>query len=1499
MESLAESSERIAGKAAAQKLLDSWPEAGHQPLDPTAEWAEAAIEELGAAYRRAPTMIRAALNGAQTAAASLSPRPFQGILECLQNADDLGATELRVTVRREPRRELLIAHDGKPVSLADAAAMSLPWLSTKRGDAQSSGRFGIGQQTLRALGDTIEVHSPPFHFELQDDGPRVACAGEGIRSTYNPEARETIVAVPLREAIDDGDVADAVANLGVRCLIFLRTVRRLIFRDVERPERDTSFALRVQESETISLVVDGVTRDVEHVILRAFEPPASIDGFYERYWMQQAVREGPSRLNKATGETTPIGISICANGADEASLYDRVPLPVKLGFPISLNAQFDPDSARTTILKKPWNDDRIVDLGRLVSSTALHAFEQAPIKAWHHVPLRSEQNVPDWLGAMLEANVVNECHRSLVDGLSLATDSGPKLLSQIVYPAESIEALLTIADQRLLDPGRFVLSESSRDSAGRWRKVLAELGASRRLDVADCLELFDHPDHLAGRDPAWFVEIAAVAVNVGLFERLLTKASILLADERLVTCPSPNSASILVEFADPSTLASRLGVVFQIHPAYMADSESANAVRTKLREVGVLVNRRDEPVDAFQLLARHADYSNGTPLRITDGDIIAVRDAWARLTLDQRKMLGPKIGESVAVRTISYEPSGKIDRSWQRPCEAYLPLAIDRESNGFAKAAGKTPGLLWIDPAYANVLKTKRDPAEVGSQRLFVAFGAAREPRLVKPPNLQLPGKRDSRMGSALANSPCPKRQSEAVTAVTYASHLLDDHWSPDLDSVVLDIRSAPAKLRVRRALALLSVLSRNWERRYAEFTLATAAYRADGRWYETGSVVATWLGRLSEAAWLPNRNNVLKPPADLLLPSKTRAEGNRKDRSSLLAANVEANVFRSGILAALGLRSGPSAADLIERLRGAQAQPVTKSLIQNVHAIYLELAGTLSDGEDAGGPRMTIAQLRSAFDASPTKRGLLLANGQWHAPETVLRGPAVFGSLGTFAPNIQGLEVLWDALRVPEPSLDDCIGTLRKLADLKPSAEREGIMVATLRAMATKLRNASPQSRKRLKRLPVWTDEGWFRERPVYLADASIASSVATDLRIWKPGLTSSAELDPLVEALDVTRLRLLDFAPRFSAENVADGEWDRQLFVATVALLGDSLARDDIRLHDSLSTTWDELYRARFIIDPELEICHELANGRVLTVPAGAHVTAEPLLFVARSLERAGLASSGGEAIASLFTGDRQKVAWAWAACWSQAAAGERANAIALPETRPETATKSRERLTGLMHDARSRPRKGTAGAIGHTSNGTPPASTVRKLRDVGRLLPDEGTIVNAGATTRRIVFANQARSDSAGRAYSGSTAGVKLSAERAVLPSSGVREDLALDAVRRALRRNPQEICDMRNRRRLGVDAVDELRQCYEIKMSSSAALPQEVTLTASEVYAAQTDPDFFLAIVTGLEEGEGELRVRFIFDPLKTLSVKFKGDLTLTGVPEAEALEFRFAREADDN
>ena len=191
------------------------------------------------------------------------------------------------------------------------------------------------------------------------------------------------------------------------------------------------------------------------------------------------------------------------------------------------------------------------------------------------------------------------------------------------------------------------------------------------------------------------------------------------------------------------------------------------------------------------------------------------------------------------------------------------------------------------------------------------------------------------------------------------------------------------------------------------------------------------------------------------------------------------------------------------------------------------------------------------------------------------------------------------------------------------------------------------------------------------------------------------------------------------------------------------------------------------------------------------------------------------------------------------------------------------------------------------------------MRKLRELGELEPSAGVLVNAGATpTGDLVFA-KAREAKERRFQPGNRGGGHgASAPRTVLPPTSDRECMALDAVRRALQLDVPRFNDLRAVRGVGVDAIDELRQCYEIKMNSGTALPTDVTFTASEVAAARHDPDFFLAVVTGLEDGAGELRVRFIFDPLANLDVRVSSDLTLTGVDRAEALEFTFARRSGD-
>src|SRR5205085_2366709 len=114
------------------------------------------------------------------------------------------------------------------------------------------------------------------------------------------------------------------------------------------------------------------------------------------------------------------------------------------------------------------------------------------------------------------------------------------------------------------------------------------------------------------------------------------------------------------------------------------------------------------------------------------------------------------------------------------------------------------------------------------------------------------------------------------------------------------------------------------------------------------------------------------------------------------------------------------------------------------------------------------------------------------------------------------------------------------------------------------------------------------------------------------------------------------------------------------------------------------------------------------------------EPATFVARTLDDAGDSQAGGQAIASLFRGDRQKIAWAWSAVWARASAGEDAERIVLPQLTAE-APNPMTRLTQLQAQAEARgkeqaKRKRRAPDAGAEPLARPlPKIEVRRLRDL----------------------------------------------------------------------------------------------------------------------------------------------------------------------------------------
>jgi hypothetical protein len=1500
------------GRNAAQLIAENWPDTNGLTEHATAEFAAAAVERLAELIGEQPALFQASRRGSEKGAESLSARPFQGIVESIQNGDDLDASELRLALRLNgPGRELLIVHNGAPISLVHVAAMVLPWVTTKADDPGASGRFGIGQKTLRALGGPIDAHCTPYHFRM-DEVPTTCPPEPPIDGFYDPAARETLLVVPLYDEVDAAVLEQFIADLGTRALVFLRSIRRVVLIDLPTGAALVDHQLHERPRRGAKLHVHGHNLEVEVVELTDRTRAQT----YVRYLAEMPLRPEERRHNKATGPTTTLGVSV-PRQPEQGLLYDRLPLPIPCELPVGLNAQFDPDTARSTLHERSWNAHRFAELGDFAAAVAVELFDRDARRAWEAVPLLHEvpSGIGEWLRERFLVDVIGRCHLRLGEELRLGPKEEPRALDEIVFEDAGLESVLTGSDQERLADGFSAVPPSQRDRRGRWRSVLQELGRSRLIDVGDALDLLALDDaELGERQPRWYLAFAAAAIEAGRFYEFCGKRGTLLADGTRVAPPRPNEPRSLVIDEEPQTLASELGLTLTIHGVYLGSDEAARRVRGALEAERLLVRSYDSNSAALELLARGIR----NPIRLEDTALLALRDAFERLSEDDQRERGPRIGRAILLRGFRYDSHGKTEALWVSPRTAYLPAQIDRETGSFARAAAKSPKLCWVSADYRQLLKRAGGRRELGPQRLLARLGVQTFPRLVPPPNELQRYARDPRLASPIEPWRTPDIQQTELHALSQrTTHLINDRWSPDLDAVIENIKAERAGAsRRRRAAALLSLLARGWERQFAEHVTAQAVWGYDGYWYDRGEVIATWLARAASEPWLPSATGALSAPLDLHIPSEANRLTIGSKRSLYLMA-VDNQVLRSPVLAALRIRRGPSASSVVAKLEELRDDgKVGAAIEEQTRTAYRILA--LACSPDGRGRRpvddMTVAQLRSHFAGGARgksgSRGLLLIKGRWYAPEQALIGPPIFGRRRPFVASSSSLEPLWQMLQIPLPDARECVAVLREIAGDGPLADSDrSVIIETMRALAPELTEATPQLRASMRTLPVWTGAEWTAHRPVYaISDDAIASAVADQARIWQPGFAID-HMEPLIDALGLTLIGVDQFVPVADAGyGAAIGEEFRPRFVLAVEHLRTELARGDQTLYQALTVTWEELAATQLVFDSDLEVAANVAGGRQLVAPTTAHLLRRPLTLFARSADDVGSAGGGGRAIAELFNGDRQKVAWAWVAMWLKADSGLGAQKLLLSSD-VDTGEADDDRLTQLRTQADDRrTRKGktakkpTARATTNSASGV----KVRQLKQIEKLEPSQGTIVNQGAPRGGIIVPLPRKPTTVGRggpsrtgATTGGTTGETTTGtgtpgSPSVLPPMSAREQLAYDAVIAALALDEGQVADLRQRRGVGADAIDELRQWFEIKMSSSSEIPNEITLTPSEVERARTDPDFFLAIVAGLEEGAGELRVRFIFDPLARLPLRLRSDLTFGGVRDAEALEYVYPR-----
>ena len=506
------------------------------PFDPI--FADAALREFELLEKQMPGVLREVIAYAEIAGGQLTTDPYHGIFEVVQNADDLGASHVRVAVRRSPD-ELLLVHDGDRVALEHVLAMTYAFLSTKRNDARSKGRFGIGLKTLNQIGTRLSVHCAPYHFGIERGRLwRLEPAGP-VRGFYSGGGGETLLILGTSADFDISRLVGWFERVEPSALLFLDSVRELSLVDVRSGRRQVERRLVAEPRPSTELAFRSERFGAEVVELH---DAASTDTRWLRYRVEYPVPKSKleKRAHKATGETTPLSVAV-PNRLRPGTIAAGLPFPMQLEMPVCLNAQFDPDTSRAGIRELGWNEWLFARLAEAVAAVALVRFDADPGSAWLAVPRSSETDVggQPWVSAQLE-QLVGGVQERLEARLEFDVAGTRRRLSELVYEEEGLGGLLSVQDWADLAPDMAPLPPAARDRARRWRDVLEDFDDVEVVTMRDVLLYYARKQGvLDGRSPRFFVRLMAAAGGTSSEGLLANVACVVLSDDR--TSPSRGS----------------------------------------------------------------------------------------------------------------------------------------------------------------------------------------------------------------------------------------------------------------------------------------------------------------------------------------------------------------------------------------------------------------------------------------------------------------------------------------------------------------------------------------------------------------------------------------------------------------------------------------------------------------------------------------------------------------------------------------------------------------------------------------------------------------------------------------------------------------------------------------------------------------------------------------------------------------------------------------------
>lgn len=1474
-------------------------------------FANAFLDTAAELLRTLPPLTQLSVASGRDTSGNNSPSFTDCLLEVMQNADDTGAGEIRFLMRdgEAGRRELCIVHNGRAVTMQSVLPMIWPGYSTKRADPGARGRLGVGLKALARIASAVHVHGAPYHFNADAEAFARVAPEPAIANWYDP-AVDTLLVLHLCDEVDESALVAWLKDWRADRLLFLSNLFRLRWSDAadggNHAFTRSTWQPCVFVGTPAGWVVEEATAHTE-------------DGAAFMLWRTSVP--APSQVTpnmKAVGSTIDITLALPTSPASGA-VQDRPSATVSIGFrtaiessvPFSIDAPFDPVSARTGILDNRWNRWMIETIGTVGAVLVRGLLDTRPEWAWPLIVLPEEcvrAHGHDWIelafGAALETiRDAAVAARVRLPAGALVEPSAAKDATvgwhDLCYEAIEWEALLSPADLMLLYPEFVPLGAELRGSSARWRAVVESLDLGLQVDAADmrrgfAKRLFD------SKPSRWWVRagsalVAAYAGKVVGPDPLL-KLPFLLTDAATPTAAVARgeTACPLLLQASTSSFAKRWQLFTRLHADY--STESAQPLHQWLQRAAAF----SESIDVAAELRAFAERYRDAPAALDDAELRQLRDLFDTLPTDVAEPLGLKVGQAVAVDCVHYA-SGKTVRCRRAAAQVYLGRTLNPE--GFwPLAAGKIAEIYWVAPRYDDALKiTARlvrsagDPrVQRGARRFLQLLGAAVAPRPVD-------------IGVVWCDGTSMERRGELDRL---GAHLVEnDIDCPDLLAVARAIAKLPKKdLREARArsVALLNCLRQHWDGVFADASEVMCYFNRAGKNYPRQNVTAAWVLALREVAWIVTQDGARVVPGGA--PIKSGATVGLFDAGDFIASigpgDVGTNVARC-----LKLVLSVQTSDLVRRLEHLREDGGASgsAILEIYRQVAQQCPGTRSTSpktpalhERVGD--MTVGALRQAFGRAPG----LIFNGAWHTPNQVHSGPNIFRDAARFVPPAADADALWRTLGIGAPTLDQCTNFCRDLSRLPLDSAATSALLDLYRAMAAYKEPDDANLRRRLRRLPLVCGGRWVsrQDMPAYFVE-NVAlrrelGAQLSQLPFWDPPLPP-AQVARLLEWLRIVPLSpRLEVVGTLGMARLRGEDWQAR-FGAAVTLLSDSLAREMPAVRDALPMAWPELASFTVYLHDRavpLMVADAALPGQV-RVQLPAHLDVEHVQLHATE-DALGRADGVGEAIAQLFEPSmRRLVMLEWAAAWQASESGvveglrtasdvEReavarmtreklagtAAAKGAPEVTPPASRHKRESLRELKARVGPIARVFVEGSVGGPANpagaagGNPGGNGARSARSprAGTPLHDAPPAPRAGASAEPRAGANYSNRD---------------------------LEDRAWQIVAHVLQNDEDPlVVDWRSRHGIGADGVSaDWRTFVELK-ASGVDMPTEVNFQDSQFQRChERGNDYILALVWGMEEGHLE-RVKLIFNPLRCCTMRSVSGIKLSGLREAFGVGIEF-------